>query len=174
LPRLNERWQAVLGQPFDLGIGISSGPVRAGNMGSNRKFKYGPLGNTVNLASRVQGATKYFKSRLIVTGATADALDDDVLMRRLADVRVVNIETPVSLHELPCGGVQNAGTLCSAYEEALVCFEQGDFRRASQLLTTLMATFPDDGASVILLSRAVNSLVEGPGEGHPIWQMPGK
>jgi len=174
LPRLNERWEAVLGQRFDLGIGISSGPVRAGNMGSNRKFKYGPLGNTVNLASRVQGATKYFKSRLIVTGATAEALDEDVLMRRVADVRVVNIETPVALYELPCGGVQNAAALCSAYEEALACFEQRDFRKASQLLTTLMATYPDDGASVILLSRAVSALVDGPSEGHPVWKMSGK
>ena len=171
LPRLNERWEAVLEEPFDLGIGISSGPVRAGNMGSNRKFKYGPLGNTVNLASRVQGATKYFKSRLIVTGATADALDEDLLMRRLADVRVVNIEKPISLYELPCGDVQNAGELCPAYEEALICFEQGDFRKAAQMLTTLMASFPDDGASVILLSRAVSALVDGPGDGHPIWQI---
>ncbi len=173
VPRLNERWQAVLGEAFDLGIGISSGPVRAGNMGSNRKFKYGPLGNTVNLASRVQGATKYFKSRLIVTGATADALDEDVLMRRLADVRVVNIETPVSLFELPCG-VQNAGALCSAYEAALGCFEQGDFRQASQMLTTVMASFPDDGASVILLSRTVSALMDGPGDDHPVWKLAGK
>ena len=174
LPQLNERWASALGEPFDLGIGISSGPVRAGNMGSNRKFKYGPLGNTVNLASRVQGATKYFKSRLIVTGATADALDEDVLMRRLADVRVVNIETPISLYELPCGDVENAAELCPAYEEALICFEQGDFRKASQMLTTVMASFPDDGATVILLSRAVSALVEGPGDGHPIWHLPGK
>jgi hypothetical protein len=111
---------------------------------------------------------------LIVTGATADALDEDVLMRRLADVRVVNIETPISLYELPCGGVQNAADLCLAYEEALICFEQGDFRTAALMLTTVMATFPDDGASVILLSRAVGALVDGPADGHPIWQMSGK
>jgi adenylate cyclase len=174
VPRLNERWESVLKEPFDLGIGISSGPVRAGNMGSNRKFKYGPLGNTVNLASRVQGATKYFKSPLIVTGATAAALDEEILMRRLADVRVVNIEKPISLFELPCGNVQNASKLCPAYEEALICFEQRDFRKAAQMLTTLMASFPDDGASVILLSRAVSALVDGPGADHPIWQMHGK
>jgi|SRR5579872_3439825 len=171
LPSLNERWKSVLREPFDLGIGISSGPVRAGNMGSNRKFKYGPLGNTVNLASRVQGATKYFKSRLIVTGGTAGALDEEFLMRRLADVRVVNIEQPMSLYELPCGSYPQARELCTAYEEALLCFEQGDFRKAAQMLTTLMVSFPDDGASVILLSRAVSALVDGPSASHPIWQM---
>ena len=174
LPSLNQRWKSVLNEPFDLGIGISSGPVRAGNMGSNRKFKYGPLGNTVNLASRVQGATKYFKSRLIVTGATAEALDDNLLMRRLADVRVVNIEQPVRLFELPCGNAPNASELCPAYEQALECFEQGDFRKAAQMLTTLMASFPDDGASMILLSRAVSALVDGRSDDHPVWQMAGK
>jgi len=42
------------------------------------------------------------------------------------------------------------------------------------MLTTLMASFPDDGASVILLSRAVSALVDGPSDDHPIWQMAGK
>src|SRR5262249_37991849 len=122
MPALNERWSGVLHERFDLGIGISSGPVRAGNMGSNKKFKYGPLGTTVNLASRVQGATKYFKSRVIVTGATADALGEDFLMRRVADVRVVNIEQPVRLYELPCGNFPNAPEICHDYELALDSF----------------------------------------------------
>ena len=133
IPILNERWAAILEEPFDLGIGISSGPVRAGNMGSHRKFKYGPLGTTVNLASRVQGATKYFKSRLIVTGATADALGDDFLMRRVADVRVVNLEQPVRLYELPCGNFPNgAGNLAVRMNEHWK-FRTAGLRAAAQL-----------------------------------------
>ncbi len=60
-----------------LGIGINTGVARVGNTGSQHKFKYGPLGNTVNLASRVQGATKYLKCRLLVTGSDAAKLDDE-------------------------------------------------------------------------------------------------
>jgi adenylate cyclase len=174
IPVLNERWGAVLDEPFDLGIGISSGPVRAGNMGSHRKFKYGPLGTTVNLASRVQGATKYFKSRLIVTGPTADALDNDFLMRRVADVRVVNLDQPVRLFELPCGSFPNAPAICQAYEQALGSFERRDFREAARMLTTLLASDLDDGPSVILLSRTVEAMLEGAGPNHPVWQLPGK
>ena len=75
-PALNERWQAELGEPMDVGIGINTGMARVGNTGSQPcKFKYGPLGNTVNLASRVQGATKYLKSRLLITGRTQAKLD---------------------------------------------------------------------------------------------------
>ncbi|HEY3963584.1 MAG TPA: adenylate/guanylate cyclase domain-containing protein [Planctomycetaceae bacterium] len=174
IPLLNERWAAILEEPFDLGIGISSGPVRAGNMGSHRKFKYGPLGTTVNLASRVQGATKYFKSRLIVTGPTAEALGEDFMMRRLANVRVVNIEQPVSLYELPCGDFPNAPKISEDYETALDSFERGNFLGAAQMLTTLLATDGADGPSVILLSRAVDAMLAGADPDHPVWQLPGK
>ena len=60
----------MLGEPLNVGIGINSGAAQVGNIGSSLKFKYGALGNTVNLASRVQGATKHLKSRLLITGAT--------------------------------------------------------------------------------------------------------
>ncbi|MCA1685897.1 MAG: adenylate/guanylate cyclase domain-containing protein, partial [Planctomycetia bacterium] len=90
LPELSERWQSVLGEPIDLGIGLNTGVAQVGNTGSHRKFKYGALGNTVNLASRVQGATKYMKTRLLVTGSTRAQLDDGFACRRLCTVGVVN------------------------------------------------------------------------------------
>src|SRR5207248_3044278 len=62
LPSLNERWLSIIGEPIKLGIGINSGIAQVGNVGSKIKFKYGALGNTVNLASRVQGATKHVKT----------------------------------------------------------------------------------------------------------------
>ena len=63
IPVLNQRWAERGRGRFDLGIGINTGPARVGNTGTKRKFKYGPLGNAVNLACRLQGATKYFKTR---------------------------------------------------------------------------------------------------------------
>ena len=59
LPELNRRWEGRLGKAIGLGIGINSGAALVGNTGSRQKFKYGPLGHTVNLASRVEGATKH-------------------------------------------------------------------------------------------------------------------
>ena len=91
LPELNQRWQPVIEAETDLGIGLNSGVARVGNTGSIRKFKYGPLGNAVNLASRVQGATKYLGSRLLMTGGTQQRLDAHFPSRRLCQVRVVNI-----------------------------------------------------------------------------------
>ncbi len=62
LSALNTRWQGRLGESFGLGIGVNTGTARVGNTGSKCKFQYGPLGPTVNVASRAQGACKYFKS----------------------------------------------------------------------------------------------------------------
>ena len=70
-----------------LGIGINTGLARVGNTGSRRKFKYGPLGDTVNVASRVQGASKYFKSSLLITRATRDRLGPGFQSRRLGTAR---------------------------------------------------------------------------------------
>src|SRR5439155_5872724 len=100
LPELNARWQSVLGEPIQVGIGINTGMACVGNMGSRRKFVYGPQGDTVNLASRVQGATKYLQAPILLTGSTQMRLDDGFKTRRLCQVRVVNIARPVDLYEL--------------------------------------------------------------------------
>src|SRR5262249_14941830 len=100
LPALDERWQAELGEPLAVGVGVNTRMACGGNIGSPCKFLYGAQGHTVNLASRVQGATKYLKNRLLVTGATYHRLGGDVPGRRLCRVRVVNIAEPVDLYEL--------------------------------------------------------------------------
>jgi adenylate cyclase len=174
IPDLNQRWQSVLGEPIALGIGINSGWARVGNTGSRHKFKYGPLGHPVNLASRVQGATKYFRSALLVTEFTRAHLNEDFDTRRLCKVRVVNIGQPVDLYEVvpqrPPGWLSTR----ERYEQALAEFEQGRFRSAALLLGPLLGEQPDDGPALVLLARAVNSLVEGPEDFDPVWELPGK
>ena len=61
---------------------------------------YGPLGNTVNLASRVEGATKHLKTPILITGSTRAQIGDAFAMRRLCQVRVVGIQGAVDLYEL--------------------------------------------------------------------------
>ena len=171
---LDERWHSRLGERFSLGIGINTGIARVGNTGSQRKFKYGPLGPAVNLASRVQGATKYLKCGVVVTAATRRQLDDSFPLRRLGKVRVVNIPDPVELFELSPRSDAAWTTLCRQYEEGLRQFEARDFRRATGTLGRLLADVPDDGPALILLSRAVNMTVNPDGPFSEAWELPGK
>ena len=160
LPDMVARWKATLGEDFDLGIGINTGLARVGNTGTIRKFKYGPLGTTVNLASRVQGATKHFKARLIITGQTKAAIDESFATRRLGKVRVVNIGEPVELYEMVQPDYPDWSTISTAHESALNHFEAGHFHPAAGLLANIQVAHPNDGPSLILLSRVINALCD--------------
>jgi adenylate cyclase len=173
VPRLNERWQSVLGESMQLGIGINSGEALVGNIGSRQKFKYGALGNAVNLASRLQGLTKFLRTDLLVTEATRRQLGDGFSGRRVCSVRVMNISDPVTLYQLvdpDSGGAEWA----SLYEQALADFENRQFGPAARKLANFLSDRPGDGPSLVLLSRAVNFLVEEPASFDPVWEPPGK
>jgi adenylate cyclase len=174
LPELNRRWQEVLGESMELGIGINTGMARVGNTGSKRKFKYGPLGNTVNLASRVQGSTKYLKCPLLITEATRGHLGDGFALRRLGKVRVVNIQEAVELYELALPDRPGWLEAKSKYEQALAAFEQQDFRLAAAIVGTHRLQQPDDGPALLLLSRAVDNMIYHHSPFDPVWVLPGK
>lgn len=171
---LNERWQATLGEPMALGVGINSGNAQVGNVGSKLRLKYGAMGNTVNLGSRVQGATKYIKAPLLITGATQAGLDDTFRTRRLCQIRVVNIPDPVTIYELVPPDRQGFEGLKLGYEQALDAFTTREFRQACRILGRLILD-TSDGPSLLLLSRAVGCLVEEPGEKFdPVMVLSGK
>jgi adenylate cyclase len=174
LPALNAEWNARLKTPMDLGIGINSGLARVGNVGTQTKIKYGALGNTTNLASRVQGATKHLKTRLLITRGTKDLLDNSFAVRRIGLTRVVNISEPVELFELAAAAKPIWTPLQMEYETALKKFEGRNFGTAIRVLGNLLNEHPEDGPALILLSRAVGCMVEDPGADFHLWELPGK
>jgi adenylate cyclase len=174
VPQLNEHWQAHVGEPLVVGIGINTGTARVGNTGSYRKFKYGALGGPVNLASRVEGATKHWRVDLLATAATVRELSPDVPRRRLGTVRVINIEEPVDLFQIVGPSYPNWEHLREEYEKALADFEAGAFEKACAVLTSLIGLYPDDAPSKLLLARAGKCLAN-PTEGFsPVWELTSK
>jgi adenylate cyclase len=174
MPTLNQRWQTELHEPIKVGIGINSGVASVGNVGSKIKFKYGPRGTIVNVASRVQGANKFWKTELLVTGSTQQQLDATFCSRRLGQVRVVNIAEPVTLHEVVPPGQAPWAALQQNYEAALAQFEKKEFRQAVRILGNLLPDYPEDGPAFVLMARAVQCLVEEPEKFDPVWSLPGK
>ncbi|MEY2726751.1 MAG: Adenylate cyclase 2 [Planctomycetota bacterium] len=175
LPRLNANWKNAIPNELDVdfAIGINSGKARAGNSGCVSKYKYGPLGNNVNLASRIQGVTKHLQARILISRSTAEALGSQFVHRKVCEARVVNISEPVTLHEL-CEPHPRAAELNNTYQTALGQFEAADFAAAARTLTELLVRFPKDGPTLVLLSRVVNALMDGPAAEHPVWHMPHK
>ncbi len=172
---LNAHWQHVLGAEMDFGIGINTGEAFVGNTGSTSKFKYGPQGHTVNLASRVQGATKYLRARLLITEATWEGLDASAQARtrRLCTLRVVNIPDPVTLYQVASPDQEPWPEWRENYERAREAFEAGNFRIAN-LLSPLYEELYHDDPSIVLLARSINALAHGAPPGHPILTLESK
>jgi adenylate cyclase len=174
LPTLNQRWQAQLGEPVEVGISVNTGMARVGNTGSRRKFKYGPLGDTVNIASRVQGAARYFQSRLLITRATHDHLGPGFPCRRVGAARLYNIAEPIELFEVVSPDQPDGHELCAAYEEALAAFEVREFREARRILDQITSAHRDDGPSFALLTRAIACLSDESEPFDPAFRVPGR
>lgn len=174
LPHMNARWNSRLGRDFQLGIGLNSGPAFVGNTGTQFKLKYGPLGPHVNLASRVQGATKYFNTDILITEDTRLHLPADLPTRRICSVRVVNIPKPVVLYQVWMDDDESWNGLRTEYEAALTEFESMHFHRAVRILGNILAEHPTDGPSLALLSRVTTQLVHPDQPFDPVWELPGK
>jgi adenylate cyclase len=174
LVEINARWQEELGGPVRLGIGLNSGIARVGNTGSPQKFKYGPLGDVVNVASRVQGATKYLGADCLITGETLGKLPTGLAVRRLARVRVVNIEHAIDLYEIVAHPPADWNERGLRYADALASLESEALDEAASRAQRLAADFPHDAAAEALCRRILDARHNGISGDTTIWQLPGK
>jgi adenylate cyclase len=174
LADVNARWQAELGSPVRLGIGLNSGVARVGNTGSPQKFKYGPLGDTVNVASRTQGATKYLGADCLITGSTLKQLPAGAAVRRLARVRAVNIEQAIDLYEIVPTAPADWEERCRRYCQALAALERDELTAATELARELARDFPHDPAAAALGHRVLDAEGQDWIGDTSVWQLPGK
>src|SRR5256885_6808494 len=100
LKRLNEQWKAQ-GRfaELDIGIGVNTGPMIAGNIGSEAIMSYTVIGDAVNLGSRLESLNKQYGTRIIISEATRDSLPTKYALRPLGDVVVKGKTKPVAIFE---------------------------------------------------------------------------
>ena len=159
LPAINATWREALGRDLALGIGIHTGLARVGNAGTQRRIKYGPRGATVNLASRVEGATKRLGVPLLITEQTRRRLPPSVITRRCLRAQLAGAATPVDLYEVLRGPLSEEQLArFRAYEEALALFESGDLAAASERLIAMMQTQGDEDAAIRFLRDYIEDL----------------
>jgi adenylate cyclase len=97
---INARWQPIVGDPLHLGIGINTGLAQVGNTGCSRKFKYGPHGHTVNLAARIQGATKKLGLPILVAVSVRDKIQETFLTSEAGHVTLAGVKEELILYEV--------------------------------------------------------------------------
>ena len=97
---LNARWKTEGRAELDIGIGINSGPMIAGNIGSDAIMSYTVIGDAVNLGSRLESLNKEYGTRIIISEATRARLTGSYELKPLGDVVVKGKTQPVAIFEL--------------------------------------------------------------------------
>jgi len=100
LSALQERWRARGLEIFEMGIGINTGEMIVGNMGSKKVMDYTVIGDEVNLGARVEGLTREYDAPILITGSTYECVRDAILTERVGEVRVKGRERPVTVYSV--------------------------------------------------------------------------
>jgi adenylate cyclase len=152
LAALGSRWAEKIGAPLAMRIGLNSGPAVVGNMGSSRRFDYTAMGDTVNLASRLEGACKLYAVSLLIGEETYARVNGEMAARLVDRVRVIGRQRPVSVFE----PVAEKGRLDAASAEKLALFERA--RRAFEMrdwdaAAAAFSSLEGDGPARLYLER---------------------
>ncbi|MDR2500700.1 MAG: adenylate/guanylate cyclase domain-containing protein [Treponema sp.] len=155
--------------PLFTRIGINSGDMVVGNMGTENKMDYTIMGNAVNIAARLEGVNKQYRTGgMLVSEYTHDQAGDEFLYRRLDRVRVVGINTPVRLYELldlrDSIDTEKAAGI-SAWENAIDLFEEKSFEKAEAIFTFLVKKRPEDHTAQFYADRCKRYRQSPPPEG---------
>jgi adenylate cyclase len=147
---LNEKFLSEKLAPSDLRtrIGINSGEMTVGNMGTPQRMDYTMMGSSVNLAARLEGVNKQYGTWILISDITQESLGQDFLVRKLDRVRVVGINQPVRLFEL----IEERGRSEKSVEEAVQVFQKGldqfeakDWAGARAVFGEVLRLVPEDG-----------------------------
>jgi adenylate cyclase len=143
--------------PLFTRIGINTGEMVVGNMGAENKMDYTIMGNAVNLAARLEGVNKQYRTGgILISEYTKDRIGDEFLLRPLDRVRVVGIYTPLRLFEVLAvkeKAEESELKAVDVWEKAIDLYEQKSFKEALSMFNSLLEKNPNDRVADLYAGR---------------------
>lgn len=168
LHQLDNEWR-LRGRPqLEVGIGLNTGPMVVGNMGSARRLSYTVIGDNVNLGSRLEGLNKLYGSSIIASEATVRAAGDILIARELDLVRVKGKLQPVRIFEILelASEGQHWARLVDRFDAGIRAYRQRRWHDALAEFGAVLEERPDDGPAILYLERCRTMLATPP---EPDW-----
>jgi adenylate cyclase len=142
--------------PLTVRMGVNTGQMVVGNMGSSQRMNYTIMGDAVNLASRLEGANKAYGSGMMISESTYRSCEEDIDVRELDRIMVVGKSEPVTVYQLLSRKNQTTGAdadLVDQFSKGLEFYKAGDFRLAKSEFSSCLEIFADDGPALTYISR---------------------
>ncbi len=156
LGELRKQWKKEGRPELYMRIGLNTGSMVVGNMGSKNRMNYGMNGDAVNLAARLEGANKEYGTYTLISDSTYEQASDFIEARELDSIRVVGRSTPVKIFELlgkKGDMAEMVRELLPHYNQGLNFYKQGNWDEAIACFDRALKINPQDGPSSTLLNR---------------------